>query len=114
MLYSDVGGGYAEHELSDIPLLWLMEKAENHGLEFDINSINPASNPDPHEPRHESYKSFYKIYYEYYRPIGVIDKDKGPTNEKIHPSVKKRYKNDPNYRPKNLVDYFNRYPEERP
>lgn len=113
-VHSDVGGGYPEHELSDIPLLWLMEKASNHGLEFDINSIKPSPNPDPNEPRHESYKSFYKIYYEYYRPIGVIDKDKGPTNEKIHPSVKKRYKNDPNYRPKNLVDYFNRYPEERP
>ena len=31
------------------------------------------------------------------------------TNEFIHPSVVERYKKDENYRPKNLVDYFNQH-----
>ncbi len=33
-MHSDVGGGYKEHDLSDIPLLWMKENAKKHGLIF--------------------------------------------------------------------------------
>ena len=31
-MHTDVGGGYKEQDLSDIPLVWMIEKAVNHGL----------------------------------------------------------------------------------
>lgn len=31
-MHTDVGGGYPEQELSDIPLEWMLQMAENHGL----------------------------------------------------------------------------------
>ncbi len=33
-MHSDVGGGYEEHDLSDIPLLWMRKHAKQHGLIF--------------------------------------------------------------------------------
>lgn len=31
-MHTDVGGGYAEQQLSDIPLAWMVERAKEHGL----------------------------------------------------------------------------------
>ena len=33
-VHSDVGGGYPDNELSSIPLLWMMRRAEEQGLRF--------------------------------------------------------------------------------
>lgn len=107
-VHSDVGGGYPEHKLADIPLLWMLEKAEQCGLEFDKTKIEPPLHPNPLGEKHESYISFYKIFYAYFRPVDVALPNKGATNESLHPSVIERYKNDPTYRPPNLVEYFKR------
>src|SRR5690606_28826285 len=34
-VHSDVGGGYADHGLSDIAFAWMMEKVARVGLELD-------------------------------------------------------------------------------
>jgi uncharacterized protein (DUF2235 family) len=46
--HCDVGGGYAEHSLSDIPLLWFVErmKQTDVGLQFDLHPPTDVT-PDP-------------------------------------------------------------------
>ena len=107
-VHSDVGGGYPENEtgLSDIPLVWMLEKARNCNLIFE----NVPLNPDPLAKMHKSYRGFYTLIPKFYRPIDQPDPEKGNTNESLYPSVVKRYKNNGNYRPKNLVDYFHKHP----
>jgi uncharacterized protein (DUF2235 family) len=107
-VHSDVGGGIPDTEtgLSDISLKWMLEKAQSCDLSF--NDI--VLNPNPKALMHESYKGFYKIQPKFFRPIGKIDPKKGNTNEVVHPSVVERYKNVIDWRPKNLVDYFNQHP----
>ncbi len=105
-VHSDVGGGYVETGLSDIALKWMLEKAQSCKLKFD----NITLNPDPMAPKHESYSGFYTLQPKYFRPMGLEITGMGNTNEFIHPSVLERYKNDPDYRPQNLVDYFKKHP----
>jgi uncharacterized protein (DUF2235 family) len=107
-VHSDVGGGYAGHELSDIPLLWMLEKATKCGLEFDTGQLNVNCNPLG--KMHESYAGFYKIFNPFFRIIGV-DTDGKKTFQSINPSVKEKYQKDTTYRPQNLVDYFNINPK---
>ena len=105
-VHSDVGGGYPESGLSDSALKWMVAKAEGCNLKFEDIPVNP----DPKAKMHESYTGFYKLQHPLFRPIGITDPKRGATNESIHPSVVERYKNDPTYRPVNLVNYFKRYP----
>ena len=40
-MHTDVGGGYDEQALSDIPLVWLQDRAVNHGLLiYPVNSVS--------------------------------------------------------------------------
>ncbi len=101
-VHADVGGGYVESGLSDIPMKWLLDKAEGCDLRFKAIDLHP----DPLSKRHESYSGFYKLQPPLFRPIGVKDPKKGETNESVHPSVIERYQNDMTYRPDNLVKYL--------
>ncbi len=105
-VHSDIGGGYIETGLSDISLLWMMEKAQSNHLKFDHLKLTP----DPMALIHESYTGFYKLQHPFVRPIGVEIPGRGKTNEFIHPSVIERYNNNSSYRPKNLVEYLRRHP----
>ena len=105
-VHSDVGGGYAESGLSDAALEWMLKKAESCNLKFEPIPLNP----DSKAKMHESYTGFYKLQHPLFRPIRITDPKRGATNETIHPSVIERYKNDKNYRPKNLVRYFKQNP----
>jgi uncharacterized protein (DUF2235 family) len=105
-VHSDVGGGLPETGLSDISLQWMMEKAQSCNLSF-----NPVEmNPDPLGQMHESFTGFYNLGGKLYRPIGLEIPKMGNTNEQIHPSVIKRYKENSTYRPKNLERYFEKHP----
>lgn len=42
-VHCDVGGGYADHGLSDIPLCWMLEKARGAGLSFVDDAFQPGS-----------------------------------------------------------------------
>lgn len=109
-VHSNIGGGYASTALSDIALEWMVDKARRCGL--DLEAI--AMQPDSQHQREESRTGFYLMMPKFIRPIAQPDDQKGPTNESLHPSVLERYKKDRAYRPKNLEDYFTRYPELRP
>lgn len=107
-VHSDVGGGYPENEtgLSDIALQWMLGKAQSCNLNFDPITIKPNSMA----ATHETYQGFYKLQPRLFRPIAFDEPNRGNTNESLHPSVMERYKNDKNYRSKNLEDYFKKYP----
>lgn len=62
-MHTDVGGGYDEQELSDIPFLWMKNMAINHGLliysENNI-SINSDVNGHMHNSRGEGWTKIYR------------------------------------------------------
>ncbi len=101
--HANVGGGYADNPLSDISLVWMMEKAGQCGL-----AIGQEHRPDIAQshmaPIVDSYKEFlngaYSLFSDrHYRPIGTT----AYGTEKIDPSVQARYKEDSRYRPRNKV-----------
>ena len=52
-MHSDIGGGYREQELSDIPLIWMLTEAEQHGLRiYPYHKVNIS--PDPNGVMHDS------------------------------------------------------------
>lgn len=59
--HSDVGGGYGDsHGLSDLSLKWMLEKAQQYGLDYSMFSYKEFK-PDPLAKAHDSYTSFFKI-----------------------------------------------------
>src|SRR5206468_9165818 len=85
-VHSDVGGGYRDPALSEIPLLWIVDRARSCGLAFDPASFRrttPPENaeqlrrrgtwvaPDPFTADiHESRTGFFRLLPPYARPIG--------------------------------------------
>ncbi|SFH06569.1 DUF2235 domain-containing protein [Ensifer sp. OV372] len=134
--HGDVGGGYVDRSLADIPLVWMAEKAQACGLVIDWDML--PKELDIYAPHHDSRagwsfkdrltptfrqiceKPFKVDYYEtLYRP-----RDEGgflrTINESLHQSVIDRYgrmalfspNDDPTarmqqlYRPRNLGPLF--------
>ena len=61
--HTDIGGGYKEQEISDIPLQWLTAKAVQKGLLIYPNNsvaINPDVNGLVHDSRKEFPMNLYK------------------------------------------------------
>ncbi len=57
-MHTDVGGGYEEHELSDIPLTWMVLEARERGLRiFPKNEVKIDQNFDG--TMHDSRKGFF-------------------------------------------------------
>jgi uncharacterized protein (DUF2235 family) len=96
--HSDVGGGYSQTGLSDITLLWMIEKAISTGL-----SIKQPTNLSPNYcgTLHNSRTGFYKLTPPYYRPIDLANPI---SNEALSPSATERM-NDKNcdYKPENKI-----------
>lgn len=85
-MHTDVGGGYSEEELSDIPLIWMLTEAKQHGLRiYPEHKVN--LNPDPNGKMHNSRGSTLTRLYR--RRVRSWDSQKRgkPT---IHESVKMR------------------------
>jgi uncharacterized protein (DUF2235 family) len=52
-VHTDVGGGYKEHGVSDIPLLWMLNKARQHGLKvYPFSGVDLS--PDVEDVIHDS------------------------------------------------------------
>jgi hypothetical protein len=114
--HANVGGGYETDLLNQAPLRWLMKKAEAHGLTF--RSEVELDGDSVTAPIADSYGKFgFGIYQlisrPLYRTIGgdpeVRDDGSHPTvNETIDASVFKRWRADPTYRPRNLLEWAGR------
>ena len=115
--HANVGGGYRSDVLAQVPLRWIMEKADRLGLSFRADVV-----PDPgglQAPITDSYGAFGYGLYRYvaqpfYRVIGAPPQssDGGRdeiVNETIDASVFERWRADPDYRPQNLSDWGRRY-----
>ena len=96
-VHSNVGGGYADAGLADLTFDWMREKAEACGLALDVSRIQPELEPDPHGAIVNSRKGFYRFYLPYHRPL------LGDSSQRIHNSVVQRFREDPTYRPINLI-----------
>jgi hypothetical protein len=101
--HANVGGGYADNTLSDIPLRWMANKAMECGLELNPKKIPRPPNSLPKIT--DSYQDFLGGTYRllnarYFRSIG-----KTPFGQEcIDDSVQQRVTTTGNYRPKNHVD----------
>jgi uncharacterized protein (DUF2235 family) len=111
--HADVGGGYDDGLLAQVPLKWLMAKAQSHGLVFKdtVNIDGDESQACIHNSFTEMAHGVYsacKLWRPYYREIGpapVVNGDETTTtiNETIDGSVFDRWRSDVTYRPKNLA-----------
>ncbi|MEU8695035.1 DUF2235 domain-containing protein [Streptomyces sp. NPDC048665] len=119
--HCDVGGGYKETGLSDIALLWMVDQARRHGLEFETETLSAAGpsemtpeesidfrvQPDTSGPLHPSQTKLWRLAKPLHRPIGcTADDHRLDGNEFLAVSAKERYDNDTSYRPPNLDQYL--------
>jgi uncharacterized protein (DUF2235 family) len=107
--HGNVGGGYPNDSLPQLPLRWIMEKAERCGLAFQtIDLDDDVSKAKIADSRSEFLDGAYALFSRpYYRPIGAerYSSDRGivhTINETIDKSVFDRWYSDINYRPPNL------------
>jgi uncharacterized protein (DUF2235 family) len=116
--HANVGGGYENDLLAQIPLSWLMDKARLHGLVFtdDVVIDGDANTCSIRDSYAEMARGAYKVLTlnkPFFRTIGAepIDTSTSVTttiNETIDASVFQRWQKDANYRPKNLMEWAQR------
>lgn len=126
-VHCNVGGGYASIELSNIPLVWMMRNAHNHGLRFHNGDRSAVAAPVADAPiaaasatvppairpllgltnalarLDESRKGMYLVFKPFARPIGTGHQ----ASEFAASSAEWRKSVDNNYRPPKLVEYLN-------
>ena len=118
--HSDVGGGYEHHGLSDIPLLWIVDRATRAGLAFQEGAFvheAPAGTeadredvvrtctrvmPDPHAELHESRKGIYRLMRPFKRSPDFSD----TSCQKVAATAVQRRLKDPAYAPTKFVGYL--------
>ena len=97
--HCDVGGGYSNRRLSDIPLRWMQDKASALGLGLSRVEVGPTNYLAPFT---DSYREFLKGLYakrkpRQYRSIGAAPFG----NEVVDDSVQRRRREDRSYEPQN-------------
>jgi uncharacterized protein (DUF2235 family) len=103
-VHADVGGGYREEQLSDLSLLWMIEKARLSGLNIDMgmavtNADFPVFlSPDPNGVPHNSVTFIHKFNPLIIRKIGQTS----GFNEVIDPSAVERMHKVKGYAPVNV------------
>ncbi|MFI8089363.1 DUF2235 domain-containing protein [Streptomyces sp. NPDC086080] len=123
-VHCDAGGGYRETGLSDITLLWMVDQARRHGLEFDKDvlstegpgvmraqeSVDFRVRPDASGDLHVSRTGMYRLTRPWHRPLGeAVDSNGEPDgNEFLAVPAKERFDRDPGYRPAELERYLAR------
>jgi uncharacterized protein (DUF2235 family) len=86
--HSDIGGGYPESGLSDIPLAWMLDKGRAAGLLLnDTKGINPNASGRLHNSRIGAWRMWRP------KPRRI------PEGARIHSSVFERMEVGPGYRP---------------
>jgi hypothetical protein len=112
-VHSDVGGGYSDPGLAEIPLLWMVERARECGLAFAsdhflvaTDGIDPEQRhlgakiaPDALGAMHESRKGFYRALAAYVRPLAA-------DRSAVASSAVQRRDERADYQPPNLAEYL--------
>lgn len=120
-VHCDVGGGYPETSLSDVALLWMIDRARAYGLEFKPLTYGPGDPPDPKRhtdftvapapmtPPHDSWTTVYRLVSPVNRKIGeVADEDthRVDGNEYVASTAKEYFDGGHGYRPPELDAYL--------
>jgi len=93
-VHCDVGGGYADHTLANIPFHWMLDQAMARGLE--VREGFAGKWPGDYDGLiHHSRVRCWRLLPARVRTI--------PPGATIHPSVRERVETDPSYRPPNLA-----------
>lgn len=92
-VHADVGGGYADRDLADITLDWMLEHGVRAGLRLHPPEDARCSG-DPTGTLHRSYRGFWRLLGRHVRRIA-------PAAD-IHASVGQRRRDRPDYEPDNL------------
>ena len=120
--HSNIGGGYRNDLLAQVPLAWMQGKAREHGLAF--RELATLGGYEHRGTITDSYARFLKGAYRvvklgrrHHRRIGAPpeEKDDGwveTANETIDGTVIDRWRKDASYRPGNLVDWAKRNEDE--
>jgi uncharacterized protein (DUF2235 family) len=118
-VHCDVGGAYRDPELSEIPLLWMAEKARACGLAFKPDHLvlnktgfDPEDRragievaPDPRGEVHDSRTRFYRLLKAYDRRLAGengAEVDGGS----LASSAKTRHDEDRSYRPPGIAEWL--------
>jgi hypothetical protein len=102
-VHSDVGGGYAEAGLAEIPLRWMAAKAQACGLVFLPDSpVTKAA--DPRGQLHDSMTWFYKLLGPYDRELKA--RDAVAVDDWLGSTARARYDADHLYRPLGLEGWI--------
>jgi uncharacterized protein (DUF2235 family) len=112
-VHCDVGGGYPDSTLADVPLLWIAERAEEYGLALREGAFTaaggwgapgsslPSVDPEPLGRLHESRRALYRFVKPDRRRLGETD----PTHEWVASTALKR-REALNYAPPSLLAYL--------
>jgi uncharacterized protein (DUF2235 family) len=118
-VHCDIGGGYKDPSLSELPLLWMAAKAQACGLAFkpdhlvvkgkdDVDDAKRRSGlevaPDPGGMRRESRSGFYLLQRPYDRRLSGKD-GKAVAGGSLASSARTRYEQDASYRPPGLSEW---------
>jgi uncharacterized protein (DUF2235 family) len=98
-VHSDVGGGYPESDLADVPLRWMAARAAAAGLVLNAG-WEEATHPDALAQDHPSRKGFYRLMRPYERVLTGTDGGSAAT------SGWRRMGELPGYHPDNLRTYL--------
>ncbi|MQA97593.1 MAG: DUF2235 domain-containing protein [Streptosporangiales bacterium] len=122
-VHCDIGGGYPETALSDIALLWMIDRAQAYGLQFQPiahssdgppemtprESTHFTVAPDPMTRPHDSWTMAYRLMAAVNRPIGkACDQQSGRLdgNEYVASTAKQYFDGDLGYRPPELATHL--------
>jgi uncharacterized protein (DUF2235 family) len=103
-VHSDVGGGYPDAGLADVPLRWMAARAAAAGLVL-TPGWEQATQPDALGPDHTSFKGFYRLMRPCVRDLTHTDSGAAST------SSWRRMRELPGYHPDNLRAYLATNPE---
>ncbi len=107
-VHSNIGGGYADCGLSDLPLKWMIEKAVDTGLCFDNKALGMLK-PDCKGEIRDSYTFKYWLWFPKLRKVIHDGISPGSMyNGTIDESVLERERTIKCYKPKNLLPFLKR------
>jgi hypothetical protein len=101
--HANIGGGSSDTGLSDVALMWMIEKAKEHGLGVDDDLIERTIKPDPLGAITKTRSGAWLFMKKKWRKIGANSYSAG--TESIHESVIRRYEVMADI-PPNLSEYY--------
>ncbi len=104
-VHCDVGGSYAEWQLSNITLRWMIDNAKFCGLKFDEDAIEKCLMPKPFDPLGKAHDEWKLI------PWGLPKHRAIPKNAVLANTVRLRMDGTEPYRPENLDQPIDSYAE---